>query len=102
MTTITYLVKLIFEIEMMSMEYSNYKNLPIKERKIRTLIDQVCTQIGFTISHQDCNRIAKMKNMNADEFAKQILLTEGLYHEYEPRFSNELRQKYKEIVENSN
>ena len=52
------------------------------QKSIENFLDNLCVQLGFCLPQIEQERIASQDSWEAIEFAKQVLLAEGLNPEY--------------------
>ena len=60
------------------------KNLPPGERKLSYVLYDLCVKWGYCIPPADGERIAKSKEITAEDFAIEVLKAEGFAPEQEP------------------
>lgn len=62
--------------------------------KIKYLLNDLCVDLGFCIPPKDAKRIVESKQLEADDFACQILVAEGMNPEYEIQWRRKIREKF--------
>ncbi len=60
------------------------KDFPPGERKLRYVLYDLCVKWGYCIPPADGERIAKSREITAEEFAIEVLKAEGFAPEHEP------------------
>jgi hypothetical protein len=73
-----------------------YPQVPSLEKDLRHLLDWLCVEWGFCIPREDCDRIAASQQLDAADFAKQVLLAEGLNPEYESAWAGKIKGRFVE------
>lgn len=72
------------------------KNTPPMERELEYLLYDLCVNWGFCIPFESAQQISKSSFWNALEFAKAVVLAEGLDPEYEKQWVNKISSKFRE------
>ncbi len=86
----------------MTVEYKNAKNM---EEAIKLLLDELCIDWGFCLPQKVQDKIGKLKQVNADEFACLVLEAEEMSVELNEGHRRKIRNKFRdcfgnELVEN--
>ena len=63
-------------------------------KKIEYLLSELCVEWGFCIPPAEASRIASMKSLEADEFACNVLVSEGMKPEYEKQWRRKIRERF--------
>ena len=61
---------------------------------ISKLLHWLCVEWGFCISHSDSERIAKLQCIEADEFAREVLISEGMNPEFELDWFRRIKNRF--------
>ncbi len=64
------------------------------QTKIEYLLNDLCLDWGFCIPPEEAKRIAESKQLEADDFACQVLIAEGMNPEYEIQWRRRIREKF--------
>jgi hypothetical protein len=65
-------------------------------KKIEHLLNDLCIDLGFCIPPEDIKRITEAGSWEADNFACQVLIAEGMNPEYEKQWRSRIRNKFVE------
>ena len=80
------------------MGFKQDKDTPPMEREINYLLYDLCVKWGFCISPANAEEISKKYHWSADEFAKAVVMAEGMNSEYEyswvKKISNRFRERF--------
>jgi hypothetical protein len=68
--------------------------MPMLEKMLGTLLDEMCLEWGFCLPPADRERIASSRSLTADEFAAEVLRAEGFDPEYELSWYRKVRQRF--------
>jgi hypothetical protein len=74
------------------------KDLPLGERKLTYVLYDLCVKSGYCIPPADWERIAKSKEITAEEFAIKVLKAEGFAPEQEPERVRQIAAYFVEQV----
>ena len=64
------------------------------EKQLRLLLSGLCVDWGFCIPPADADRIAQSKQLNAKEFAKEVLVAEGMWPKHEAKWAHRIEQRF--------
>ena len=76
------------------MGYKQHKDTPPMEREINYLLYDLCVIYGFCIPPEDSERISLLKHLNAKEFARSVLIAEGMNPDYEHKWAKMISNKF--------
>lgn len=62
--------------------------------EVEYLLYDLCVEWGFCIPPEDAKRIAQSANLNAEDFACQVLEAEGMNPEYEKQWKRKISNKF--------
>jgi len=62
--------------------------------EIECLLHDLCVDWGFCIPPQEAERIAELPFLEAEDFACQVLIAEGMNPEYEKQWKRKIRNKF--------
>jgi hypothetical protein len=65
-------------------------DIPLLERDLRDLLDELCVEWGFCIPPAACDEISRRSSLSAGEFASAVLQAEGMNPEYEKKWFQKL------------
>ena len=72
------------------------KNLPPLEREFHYLLHDLCVDLGFCIPPEDWERITRVKRINAEDFAVEVVRADGLNPEYEQKWVKKIAERFLE------
>ncbi|AZZ91825.1 hypothetical protein EUZ85_14235 [Hahella sp. KA22] len=64
------------------------------DKEIKNLLGKLCVDLGFCLPPIEQDRIASLGVWRADEFAKDVISSEGLNPEYEKKWLREIRNRF--------
>ena len=73
-----------------------YPREPSLKKELYVLLDWLCVEWGFCIPPKDADRIAASENLDAAEFATEVLRAEGLDPEYELHWFRKIKRRFVE------
>lgn len=76
------------------MSFKVDKNIPTLERKFHYLLHELCVDLGFCLPPDDWERIARLKQISANEFAAEVLRAESMNPEYEQKWVREISERF--------
>lgn len=65
-------------------------------KEIEYLLNDLCIDWGFCIPPEDIKRITEVATWEADDFACQVLMAEGMNPEYEKHWRSKIRDQFVE------
>lgn len=63
-------------------------------KELKSLLDKLCIEWGFCIPPLEAELIANLPHVDADDFARRILVAEGMNPEYEIQWRRKIRNKF--------
>lgn len=70
----------------------------VSEGKVRSLLDGLCVDWGFCIPSADANRLTGLTQLEAEQFARDVLLAEGMDPDLERRWLVALESRFVEYL----
>ena len=64
------------------------------KKEIKALLDNLCVNLGFCLPPMECNRIASIENLNADQFATLVFRAEGMKPEENLSLFRKVRNQF--------
>ncbi len=58
------------------------------------LLDWLCVEWGFCLSPADVHRIATVECLKANDFAREVLLAEGMDPDYEVQWCQKIKRRF--------
>jgi hypothetical protein len=63
-------------------------------KAIRDFLDEICVDWGFCIPRRDIQRLMNAENLEADEFAREVLIAEGMDPDIEVKWRRKIRARF--------
>lgn len=66
------------------------------EKEIEKLLSYLCVDWGFCIPHEDAKTLKESDYLDADEFARAVLIAEEMDPDIEVKWRRKIRNKFRE------
>ena len=78
------------------MGYKQKRDVPPMEREINYLLADLCVKWGFCIPPDEWSKISKGEYYHSENFAKDVVIAEGMDAEYENKWVRNISERFRE------